>query len=66
MGKVLTLDQLKQRGWSLVNRCVLCLEEEETVDHILLHVEQHRHFDIFCSTCLGCLGFALLSEKFVS
>ena len=23
MGKVLTLDQLKRRGWSLVNRCVM-------------------------------------------
>ena len=36
-GKVLTLDQLQKRGWSLVNRCCLCLAHEESIDHILLH-----------------------------
>ena len=37
MGKVLTIDQLQKRGWSLVNRCFLCKEEEESIDHTLLH-----------------------------
>ena len=36
-GKVLTLDQLKRRGITLVNRCFLCEEEEETIDHLLIH-----------------------------
>ena len=36
-GKVLTLDQLKRRGFTLVNRCFLCEEEEETIDHLLIH-----------------------------
>ena len=36
-GKVLTLDQLKRRGISLVNRCCLCEESEETIDHLLIH-----------------------------
>ena len=36
-GKVLTLDQLKRRGLTLVNRCFLCEVEEETIDHLLIH-----------------------------
>ena len=33
-GRNLTLDQLKRRGWGMLNRCYLCKGEEETVDHI--------------------------------
>ena len=36
-GKVLTLENLQRRGFSLANRCFLCLSEAETVDHLLLH-----------------------------
>ena len=36
-GKVLTLDQLKRRGRALANRCFLCEEEEEDINHLLLH-----------------------------
>ena len=36
-GKVLTLDQLKRRGIPLANRCFLCEEYEETIDHLLIH-----------------------------
>ena len=36
-GKVFTLDQLKKRGIPLVNRCFLCEENEETIDHLLIH-----------------------------
>ena len=36
-GKVLTLEQLQRRGFSLANRCFLCLSEAKTVDHLLLH-----------------------------
>ncbi|KAJ9699595.1 hypothetical protein PVL29_008272 [Vitis rotundifolia] len=41
-GKVLTLDQLKKRGRFLANRCFLCCEEEESVDHILIHCTRAR------------------------
>ena len=34
---VLTLDRTQMRELSLANRCYLCLLEEETIDHILLH-----------------------------
>ena len=33
-GKVLTLEQLQRRGYSLANRCFLCLLEVEMVDHL--------------------------------
>ena len=36
-GKVLTLDQLKRRGIPLLNMCFLCEENEETIDHLLIH-----------------------------
>ncbi|KAJ9696951.1 hypothetical protein PVL29_008942 [Vitis rotundifolia] len=41
-GKVLTLEQLQRRGYSLANRCFLCLSEAETVDHLLLHCVKTR------------------------
>ena len=36
-GKVSTLDQLQRRGWTFAKRCYLCMECEETMDHLLLH-----------------------------
>ncbi|RVW42952.1 hypothetical protein CK203_076318 [Vitis vinifera] len=41
-GKVLTLDQLKKRGRCLANRCFLCCEEEESIDHILIQCSKAR------------------------
>ena len=41
-GKVLTLDQLKKRGRVLANRCFLCCEEEESIDHIPMHCSKAR------------------------
>ena len=41
-GKVLTLDQLKRRGIPLVNRCFLCEEKEETIDHLLIHCSRAK------------------------
>ena len=40
--KVLTLDQLKRRGWTLANRCFFCLAEEESTNHILIHCTKTR------------------------
>ena len=36
-GKVLTLDNLKHRGMVFANRCFLCEEGEETINHLLIH-----------------------------
>ena len=34
--RILTIDQLKRRGWNILNGCYLCKEEEETTDHLLM------------------------------
>lgn len=39
LDKVLTVDKLQARGWHLVNRCSLCLSNEETASHLFLHCE---------------------------
>ena len=36
-GKILIVDMLMKRGWSMVNRCSLCKDNEESMDHILIH-----------------------------
>ena len=41
-GKVLTLEQLQRREFSLANKCFLCLSEVETMDHLLLHYVNTR------------------------
>ncbi|CAL1402815.1 unnamed protein product [Linum trigynum] len=48
--KVLTLDNLKKRGWCLANKCVLCMKDEESVHHMLVECEYVRNIwsMIFC------------------
>ena len=49
-GKVLTMDQFKCRGLTLVNRCVMCEEDEETIDHLLIHCKCAKMlWDLFLS-----------------
>ncbi|XP_059657206.1 uncharacterized protein LOC132303802 [Cornus florida] len=36
-GKILTIDNLRRRGNCTVNRCCLYKDDEESVDHLLLH-----------------------------
>ena len=43
-GKVLTLDQLKRKGWNIANRCFLCCAEEQTINHILIHCFEAKVF----------------------
>ena len=55
--KVFILDRLKRTGWSLANRCFLCLAQEEFIDHILIHCTKTR--------VLQDLLFALFSVTWV-
>ncbi|RVW35945.1 hypothetical protein CK203_090578 [Vitis vinifera] len=41
-GKALTLDLVQKRGWALANRCFMCLEKEETINHLFLHCSRTR------------------------
>nr|CAN60781.1 hypothetical protein VITISV_022451 [Vitis vinifera] len=40
--RLLTTDRLKRFGRSIPNRCFLCKNEEETIDHLLLFCEKTR------------------------
>ena len=40
------MGELKRRGLAVANRCFLYLEEEEIVDHILLHCGKSQDFMI--------------------
>ena len=35
--KILTMDQLRKRNFIVVNGCPLCLQDEETKTHLLVH-----------------------------
>ena len=35
-GRILTMDQLKRRGWALPSRCYLCKADEELANHVLI------------------------------
>lgn len=36
-GKVLTIDNLKRRGFMLANKCVMCSCAEESINHLFIH-----------------------------
>ena len=36
-GKALTLDLVQKREWALANRYFMCHENEETIDHLIIH-----------------------------
>ena len=55
-GQVLTLDQLKRSGMTLVNRCFMCKEDEENIDHLLIHCKSAKMlWNLFCQS-LGLVG----------
>ena len=63
--KILTLDQLKKRGWKMPNRCYMCKEEEETSVHILLHCPKaHILWQLFFCFIRCSMGDALFGERF--
>ena len=36
-GKILTMDQLKKRAFSLASRCPFCVQTEEVLEHLFIH-----------------------------
>ena len=53
-GKVMTLDLLKKRRRPLANRCYLCEEEEETLNHLLVHCLKAK---VLWELILAIIGF---------
>ena len=63
-GRVLTLDQLKRRGRALANRCFLCGEGEESVDHLLIHFSKARiMWELLLAIFWGQLGVPSMVRK---
>ena len=62
-GKALMLDQLKKRGWSLLNRCFLCCAAEESIDHLLIHCTKTRVLWELLFTFFGVLWVLHSSVK---
>ena len=58
-GKALTLDMVQKKGRALANRCFMCLEKEETIDH----VQEQGFYGIYFLLYLGCPGCCLLQLK---
>ena len=44
-GKILTMDQLKKRGFSLASRCPFCEQTEEVLKHLFIHC--HKIWDLW-------------------
>ena len=62
-GKVLTLDQLKKRGWALPNRCYLCGDAEESINHLLIHCTKARVlWDLLFNLFGGSMGSSFIGE----
>ena len=62
-GQVLTLDQLKRRGWNIANGCFLCCDEEETINHILIHWSKVRVLRELDFALFGVMWVLPLSDR---
>ena len=54
---ILTIDQLKRRGWNMSTRCYLCKGEEEIINHPILFCKK--------ATMLWSLLFSLFGAQWV-
>ena len=53
--KILTLDNIKKRGWEVANRCYFCKKEEESTDHLLFHCDLTRDLMELCFFLVWCV-----------
>ena len=60
--KVLTLDHLNRRGRALENRCFLCEEDEDTIEHLLIYCKKAKTLrDLF----LSIVGISWVFQRMV-
>ena len=52
-----------KRGWSLVNRCNLCKDSEESTDHILIHCDKTRQLWTLLLTTFGLVWVFMASVR---
>ena len=57
------MDQLKKRGWALPNRCYLCGDAEESINHLLIHCTKARVLlDLLFNLFGGSMGSSFIGE----
>ena len=57
--RILSIDQLKKRGWVLAGFRCTCKDADESVEHLLIHCGQLESYDTFSSSSLAFRGFFL-------
>ena len=62
-GKILTIDNLQRRGFTLANRCYMCKGDSESANHLLFHRKAARALWEIAFNCLGVCGVAFDSIK---
>jgi hypothetical protein len=63
LGKILTLDNLKERRILVVDGCCLCKKSGETVKHLLLHCELPSVTELYLWLVCLSVGHASSSER---
>ena len=61
--RILTIDQLKKRGWNMPNRCYLCKMEEETSDHLIIFCKKATMLWNLLFSLLMCSGSCIPQSK---
>ena len=62
MGQSLNIGSSPEKRMGMTNRCFMCLEKEENINHLLLHCSRTRAlWDLFFCFFWGVLGFAFFT-----